>query len=72
MSYTHGLLSGNVGNAFTLDPLLGTLHIARELDLNSMTEYMLNIKAKDSGNPSLMGNVPVHIMVVMADNAPPR
>lgn len=69
---TYTISSGNVGNAFTLDPLLGTLHIARELDLNSMTEYMLNIKAKDSGNPSLMGNVPVHIMVVMADNAPPR
>lgn len=69
---TYSISSGNVGNAFMLDPLLGTLHIARELDLNSMTEYMLTVKAKDSGIPSLMGTVPVHIMVVMADNAPPR
>ncbi|BES90547.1 Laminin G domain [Nesidiocoris tenuis] len=66
------LSSGNVGNAFTLDPVDGTLHVARELDIGSMTEYMLIVKASDKGSPPLSSTIPVHIMVVMADNAPPR
>ncbi|KAL1114860.1 hypothetical protein AAG570_007684, partial [Ranatra chinensis] len=69
---TYSITSGNVGNAFTLDPILGTLNVARELDMAIMTEYMLIVKATDSGTPPLSNSVPVHIMVVMADNAPPR
>lgn len=66
------MFAGNVGNAFTLDSVLGTLRLARELDLTSMAEYMLIIKAMDGGDPPLSASLPVHIMVVMADNAPPR
>lgn len=66
------MVAGNVGNAFTLDPVDGTLHVARELDIGSMTEYMLIVKASDKGSPPLSSTIPVHIMVVMADNAPPR
>lgn len=64
--------TGNVGNAFTLDPVLGTVRLARPLDLSSTAEYMLVVRAVDGGTPPLSASLPVHIMVVMADNAPPR
>lgn len=37
-----------------------------------MPEYILMVKASDQGTPSLSTTVPVHIMVEIADNAPPR
>ncbi|KAG8212677.1 hypothetical protein J437_LFUL019545, partial [Ladona fulva] len=51
---------------------MGTVQVARQLDLNIMSEYMLIIKATDSGSPPLFSTIPLHIMVTMADNAPPR
>ncbi|XP_024085354.1 fat-like cadherin-related tumor suppressor homolog [Cimex lectularius] len=68
----YSLQSGNVGNAFFLDPVIGSINVARDLDISIMNEYMLIIKASDSGNPPLASTIPVHIIVVMADNAPPR
>ncbi|XP_039294510.1 fat-like cadherin-related tumor suppressor homolog [Nilaparvata lugens] len=69
---TYSITSGNVGNAFTIDPLMGTIRVAKELDMNSIAEYMLIVKAVDGGATPLSSTLPVHIMVVMADNAAPR
>lgn len=65
-------VSGNVGNVFSIDPALGDLQLTRALDFGSVSEYMLMVRASDSGNPPLASSLPVHIMVTMADNAPPR
>lgn len=46
--------------------------MARELDLATSSEYILLVKAADHGSPSLSASIPVHVMVTMADNAPPR
>lgn len=69
---TYSLTSGNVGNAFSIEPELGIVRVARELDLASSPEYILLVKASDHGSPSLSNSVPVHVMVTMADNSPPR
>ncbi|KAJ8667841.1 hypothetical protein QAD02_009504, partial [Eretmocerus hayati] len=69
---TYSLTSGNVGNVFSIDPHLGLIRLARELDLSSASEYMLLIKASDHGSPSLSNSLPVHVMLSMADNAAPR
>lgn len=69
---TYSITSGNVGNVFSIDPDLGIIQVARELDLSATNEYMLYIKATDHGNPALFSSVPAHIMLAMADNAPPR
>ncbi|XP_065207257.1 fat-like cadherin-related tumor suppressor homolog isoform X3 [Planococcus citri] len=70
---SYHIASGNIGNAFTIDETLGTIQVAKELDINSMHyEYLLNVKATDMGKPPLSSTLTVHIMVVMADNAPPR
>lgn len=69
---TYSIISGNVGNVFAIDPDLGIVSVARELDLSIATEYTLWIKATDHGQPALFSSVPAHIMLTMADNAPPR
>lgn len=68
------VFAGNIGNAFSIDETLGTIQVAKELDINSMHyEYVLRVKATDMGKPPLSSlPLAVHIMVVMADNAPPR
>lgn len=69
---TYSITSGNVGNVFSIDPDLGIIRVARELDLSAATEYTLYIKATDHGHPPLSSTVPAHLMLTMADNAPPR
>ncbi|XP_060526655.1 fat-like cadherin-related tumor suppressor homolog isoform X2 [Cylas formicarius] len=69
---SYSIVSGNVGNVFSIDPDMGTIKTARELDLMTASEYTLHIKAMDHGQPSLSSTVPAHISLTMADNAPPR
>ena len=69
---TCSILSGNIGNSFSIDPQLGLVRVARQLDLTVQSEFMLILKATDSGEMPLSSTVPVHIMLTMADSAPPR
>lgn len=69
---TYSIVSGNIGNAFEIDESLGIISVVKELDIQALPEYMLQVKASDNGKPSLSSQIPVHIMVQMADNAPPR
>ncbi|XP_051157574.1 fat-like cadherin-related tumor suppressor homolog [Leptopilina boulardi] len=69
---TYSITSGNVGNVFNIDADLGLIRVARELDLSTSSEYILLVKATDHGTPQLSNSVPVHVMITMADNAPPR
>lgn len=69
---TYSIISGNVGNVFTIDSDMGIIRVIRELDLSITSEYILLIKATDHGTPPKTDTVPVDILVTMADNAPPR
>ncbi|XP_011297771.1 fat-like cadherin-related tumor suppressor homolog isoform X1 [Fopius arisanus] len=69
---TYSITSGNVGNVFLIDPDLGIVRVARDLDLGVTAEYILLVKATDHGSPPLTNTVPVDVVVTMADNAPPR
>lgn len=69
---TYSIVSGNIGNAFEIDENMGIISVVKELDIQALPEYMLQVKASDNGKPSLSSQIPVHIMVQMADNAPPR
>ena len=72
---TYSIDGGNVGNVFQIDSQLGFLRLAKQLDMGASsmdTEYLLQVKATDNGKPRLSSQIPVHIMVNMADNAPPR
>lgn len=69
---TYSIVSGNIGNVFSIEPDMGVISVAKALDINTLPEYMIQVKATDNGKPALYSQIPVHIMVVMADNAPPR
>ncbi|KAJ8918141.1 hypothetical protein NQ315_011598 [Exocentrus adspersus] len=69
---TYSIISGNVGNVFTIDPDLGIISVARDLDLTTISEYTLHVRATDHGQPALSSTIPAHIMLTMADNSPPR
>lgn len=69
---TYSIVSGNIGNVFAIEPDMGVISVAKGLDINTLPEYMIQVKATDNGKPALYSQIPVHIMVVMADNAPPR
>lgn len=69
---TYSIVSGNIGNVFNIDGQFGIISVGKELDMNTLPEYMLQVKVSDHGKPSLFAQIPVHIMIVMADNAPPR
>ncbi|KNC25725.1 putative Fat-like cadherin-related tumor suppressor [Lucilia cuprina] len=66
------IVSGNVGNIFEIDNILGTIYLSQNLDILQMQEYMLQVKAVDCGNPPLASQIPVHIIVTMSDNDPPK
>ncbi|XP_025063474.1 protocadherin Fat 1 isoform X5 [Alligator sinensis] len=68
----YSIESGNIGNYFIIDPILGTVKIAKELDRSSREEYNLMVKATDKGNPPLSEVTSVHIFVTVSDNAAPK
>ncbi|XP_055629293.1 fat-like cadherin-related tumor suppressor homolog isoform X5 [Toxorhynchites rutilus septentrionalis] len=68
----YSIVSGNIGNVFSIDSNMGVISIAKDLDISALSEYMLQVKASDCGKPSLSSQIPVHVMINMADNAPPR
>lgn len=57
---------------FSIDPEMGDITVSRELDLNSATEYTLQVKAFNPGPHPSLTSIPVYIMVTMADNASPK
>ncbi|XP_021704618.1 fat-like cadherin-related tumor suppressor homolog isoform X2 [Aedes aegypti] len=69
---TYSIVSGNIGNVFSIDPNMGVISVVKDLDISALSEYMLQVKASDGGKPSLSSQIPVHVMINMADNAPPR
>ncbi|XP_043826311.1 protocadherin Fat 1 isoform X3 [Dromiciops gliroides] len=68
----YSIESGNIGNSFTIDPILGSIKTAKELDRSNQGEYDLMVKATDKGNPPLSEMTSVHIFVTVSDNAIPR
>ncbi|XP_030245298.1 fat-like cadherin-related tumor suppressor homolog isoform X2 [Drosophila navojoa] len=68
----YSIISGNVGSMFEMDSTFGIIYLTASLDINKMQEYMLQVKAVDLGQPPLSSQVPVHIVVTMSDNDPPK
>uniref|UniRef100_A0A674MUG8 FAT atypical cadherin 1a n=1 Tax=Takifugu rubripes TaxID=31033 RepID=A0A674MUG8_TAKRU len=68
----YSLESGNFANTFAIDPVLGTITVAKELDRNSKAQYELTVKASDHGASPLSTTAAVHIEVTVSDNAAPR
>ncbi|XP_041822090.1 protocadherin Fat 1a [Chelmon rostratus] len=68
----YSIESGNFANSFAIDPVLGTITVAKELDRSSKTLFELTVKASDNGMSPLSTTATVHIVVTVSDNAAPR
>ncbi|XP_053315030.1 protocadherin Fat 1 [Spea bombifrons] len=68
----YSIESGNTANAFTIDPVMGIIKTAKELDRTVNSQYELVIKASDRGVPPMSQIVSVYITVTISDNAAPR
>ncbi|XP_026833139.1 fat-like cadherin-related tumor suppressor homolog isoform X3 [Drosophila erecta] len=68
----YSIITGNVGSVFEIDPTFGVITLAGNLNINKIQEYMLQVKAVDLGNPPLSSQIPVHIIVTMSENDPPK
>nr|KAF6460308.1 FAT atypical cadherin 1 [Molossus molossus] len=68
----YSIESGNIGNSFTIDPIMGSIKTAKELDRSSQVEYDLMVKATDKGRPPLSEITSVRVVVTIADNASPK
>uniref|UniRef100_A0A3B5AFA8 FAT atypical cadherin 3 n=1 Tax=Stegastes partitus TaxID=144197 RepID=A0A3B5AFA8_9TELE len=62
----------NTGNAFHMEPVLGIITVARDLDLSSIGHYVLTVRVTDNGSPPLSTTTVVRIAVTLSDNAGPK
>ncbi|XP_056592721.1 protocadherin Fat 1a isoform X2 [Triplophysa dalaica] len=68
----YSIESGNVANSFAIDPVLGTITVAKELDRSNKNQFELTVKATDKGIPALSATAAVDITVTISDNAIPK
>uniref|UniRef100_A0A673FGG0 FAT atypical cadherin 1a n=1 Tax=Sinocyclocheilus rhinocerous TaxID=307959 RepID=A0A673FGG0_9TELE len=68
----YSIESGNVANSFAIDPILGTITVAKELDRSNKNRFELTVKASDKGTPPLSATAAVDITVTISDNAIPK
>lgn len=64
--------AGNGGSAFSLDDAGGVLRVARPLSHQGQPEFFLTVRSTDHGEPALNSTATVHVVVTLADDAPPR
>ncbi|KAM9318351.1 protocadherin Fat 3a isoform 2-T2 [Pholidichthys leucotaenia] len=64
--------AGNAGSAFHIEPVLGIITVARDLDLSSIGHYVLTVRVTDNGSPPLSTTTIVRIVVTLSDNASPK
>ncbi|XP_067842908.1 protocadherin Fat 1a isoform X2 [Heptranchias perlo] len=69
---TYTIESGNAGNSFAIDPVLGTIIVAKGLDRSTRRQYELIVKATDGGKPPMSAITTVRIFVTISDNAAPK
>ncbi|XP_075679653.1 fat-like cadherin-related tumor suppressor homolog isoform X1 [Dermatophagoides pteronyssinus] len=70
INYT--IISGNIDQTFDIEPDLGYIYIAKQLNFRQLSEYYLLVKANDQGQPSLSNTANVHILITLPDNSPPK
>lgn len=65
-------VSGNTGNTFKIEPVLGIITVLKEPDLTTMGQFVLSVKVTDQGSPPLSATAIVRISITMSDNSHPK
>ncbi|XP_076002461.1 protocadherin Fat 3-like isoform X2 [Genypterus blacodes] len=68
----YSIEAGNTEKAFHIEPALGIITVAQDLDLSSIGHYVLTVRVTDSGFPPLSTTTVVCIAVTLSDNAGPK
>ncbi|XP_059502534.1 protocadherin Fat 3a isoform X3 [Stegostoma tigrinum] len=68
----YSIEGGNNENTFKIEPVLGIITVSKELDLSSLGQYILTVKASDQGFPALSATAIVRVSVTLSDNAQPK
>ncbi|XP_036391985.1 protocadherin Fat 3a [Megalops cyprinoides] len=68
----YSIESGNTGNTFRIEPVLGIISVARELDLTTIGHYVITLRVMDNGSPPLGATTVVRIAVTLSDNSSPK
>ncbi|XP_069746951.1 protocadherin Fat 3-like isoform X3 [Narcine bancroftii] len=68
----YSIEAGNNENTFKIEPVLGIITVSKELDLLSLGQYVLTVKATDRGIPPLSAIAIVRITVTFSDNSQPQ
>jgi hypothetical protein len=67
----YSIASWNYGGTFAIDPQTGALSVTAPLDFELTKQYVLTVRAQDSGTPPAANNTVVNIRVIdVNDNAP--
>uniref|UniRef100_A0A3P9L436 FAT atypical cadherin 3a n=1 Tax=Oryzias latipes TaxID=8090 RepID=A0A3P9L436_ORYLA len=62
----------NTGNTFRIEPVLGIISVAHNLDLTNVGHYVVTVRVTDNGVPPLSTNTVVRIAVTLSDNTGPK
>ncbi|XP_006893802.1 PREDICTED: protocadherin Fat 2 [Elephantulus edwardii] len=69
---TYSLVGGNQLGHFTIHPKKGELQVAKALDWEQTTKYLLRLRATDNGKPPLHEDTDIDIQVVDVNDNSPR
>ncbi|KAM9693635.1 protocadherin Fat 2 [Trichechus inunguis] len=69
---TYSLVGGNQLGHFTVHPKTGALQVAKALDWEQTSSYLLRLRATDSGQPPLHEDTDIDIQVVDVNDNSPR
>ncbi|MFT7800284.1 protocadherin Fat 3-like [Arapaima gigas] len=64
--------AGNIGNTFSMDPTTGAISLTRQLDLASVGQYVLTVRATDNGSPPMGAVATVCVFVTLSENSKPK
>ncbi|XP_072557676.1 protocadherin Fat 3a isoform X2 [Paramormyrops kingsleyae] len=68
----YAIEAGNTANTFQIEPVLGIISIARELDITAIGHYVITVRVTDNGLPPLSTTTMVRITVTLSNNAGPK
>ncbi|KAI1286847.1 Fat-like cadherin-related tumor suppressor -like protein [Halotydeus destructor] len=69
---SYSIVSGNVESTFGIEGDLGYIYLANPVNVRTQAEYYLIVKATDHGKPPRTNYSNVHLVISVADDAPPR
>ncbi|XP_004697154.1 protocadherin Fat 2 [Echinops telfairi] len=69
---TYSLVGGNQLGHFSVHPKTGALQVAKALDWEQTSSYSLTLRATDSGQPPLHGDIDIDVQVVDVNDNSPR